>query len=337
MENEMDQSLFEDESTLHFGGEEGEEFDYLAGFDDDTGSVQGAPTTEQNAAEQAEEGSDTGEAANAESGGEDTGDAHTTEQTGDQAGKLTFKAKIDHQEQDVSIGTDELPTLYQKAQNMDRAVQRANQAQQDVEQYRRSMAEFAAKARALGAEGETPTDVLRTLMDSITSSARTQQIEDLVSGGTAKEVAEFVVDQRMKSAAAQEPQSEPEVREPEANEEQEDSTHAEDGAQEPPTPEQFNLDLHKLLSLRPEILESGKPFPDEVLNAYMKGENLTVAYLDYESKQTAAEKQTLEKQNRIFQQNQESAKRAPVRGVAGSGGIDSKQDPWLAGIDDPYW
>ena len=340
MENDMDQSLFEDESTLHFGGEEGEEFDYLAGFDNDTGSVQEAPTTEQDAAEQAREVSDTGEAANAESGCEDPGDAPTTEQTEDQAGKLTFKAKIDHQEQNVSIGTDELPTLYQKAQNMDRAVQRANQAQQDAEQYRKSMAEFAAKARALGAEGETPTDVLRALMDSITSSARTQQIEELVSGGTAKEVAEFVVDQRMKSAAAQE-QTAPEVREPEAAaekaEEPEDASQAKDGVQEPPSPEQFNLDLQKLLSLRPEILETGKPFPDEVLNAYMKGENLTVAYLDYESKQTAAEKQTLEKQNRIFQQNQESAKRAPVRGVAGSGGIDSKQDPWLAGIDDPYW
>ena len=62
-----------------------------------------------------------------------------------------------------------------------------------------------------------------------------------------------------------------------------------------------------------------------------------ITYLDYESKQSAAEKQALEKQNRIFRQNQESANRAPVKGVSGSGGISSKEDPWLAGFDDPYW
>ena len=302
--NDIEQKAFEDESTIHFGGD-GEEIDFFAGFDDDAGT-QAAPTTEQQSAEPE---------------------------------KLTFKAKIDHQEQDVSIEADELPTIYQKAQNMDRAVQRANKAQQDMEQYRNSMEEIASMARALGFNGDTPEAAIRAMMTGVTSSTREQRVEALVNDGTAKEVAEFIVDQQMKPVPVVQTH-EPEVEEGQQQEEpdiQDEAAGDVDDGSQPPSPEQFNLDLQKLLARRPGILESGKPFPEEVLSAYMKGENLTVAYLDYESKQSAAERQELEKQNRIFRQNQESAQRAPVKGVSGSGGITSKEDPWLAGIDDTYW
>lgn len=333
MDETMDQSLFEDESTIHFGGADGEEFDYLAGFDDDTGSTLPAPTTEQDGANQ-QKSSENGEPEESEETDGLSGIAPPTTEAGPQEPeKLTFKAKIDHQEQDVSIGTDELPTLYQKAQNMDRAVQRAQQAQQDAEHYKASMEEFASMARVLGFTGESPEEAIQAMMTGITSSTRQQRIDELIGSGTAKEVAEFVVDQQLKPAAAPEPSAQvPD--EPEDIPDEPDTQGDENGV---PSPEQFNRDLQRLIAKRPDILESGKPFPDEVLKAYMAGENLTVAYLDYESKQTAAEKQTLEKQNRIFRQNLESANRAPVKGVAGSGGIDSKQDPWLAGFDDPYW
>lgn len=328
MADTIEQTAFEDESTIHFGGD-GEEFDFLAGFDDDA-SVSEAPTTEQQDAEN-QEGSET-----EESEEQDIGDAEapTTEQQNIEPGKLTFKAKIDHQEQDVSIGTDELPTIYQKAQNMDRAVQRANKAQQDMEQYRSSMEEIASMARGLGFDGATPEEAIRAAMNDMTHSTREQRVEALVNSGTAKEVAEFVVDQQMKPAPAAE------VHETEAEQQQaetQEETADEVDSDNMPTPEQFNLELQSLLARRPELLESGKPFPEEVLKAFMAGENLTVAYLDYESKQSAAERQELEKQNRIFRQNQESANRAPVKGVSGSGGISSKEDPWLVGFDDPYW
>lgn len=332
MNDTIEQTAFEDESTIHFGGD-GAEFDFLAGFDDDA-SASEAPTTEQQSAEN-QEGSET-----EESDGQDVGDAEasTIEQQSTEPGKLTFKAKIDHQEQDVSIEADELPTIYQKAQNMDRAVQRANKAQQDMEQYRSSIEEIASMARGLGFDGTTPEEAIRAAMNDMTHSTREQRVEALVNNGTAKEVAEFVVDQQMKPAPAAEPhETEAEEQQQAEAETQEEPADGTDHGSTTPTPEQFNLELQNLLARRPELLESGKPFPEEVLKAFMAGENLTVAYLDYESKQSAAERQELEKQNRIFRQNQESAKRAPVRGVSGSGGISSKEDPWLVGFDDPYW
>lgn len=331
--NDIEQKAFEDESTIHFGGD-GEEIDFFAGFDDDAGT-QAAPTTEQQSAEP----EDSGEAEESAAQDGDGEEAPTTEQQSAEPEKLTFKAKIDHQEQDVSIEADELPTIYQKAQNMDRAVQRANKAQQDMEQYQNSMEEIASMARALGFNGETPEAAIRAMMTGVTSSTREQRVEALVNDGTAKEVAEFIVDQQMKPVPVVQTH-EPEVEDGQQQEEpdiQDEAAGDVDDGSQPPSPEQFNLDLQKLLARRPGILESGKPFPEEVLSAYMKGENLTVAYLDYESKQSAAERQELEKQNRIFRQNQESAQRAPVKGVSGSGGITSKEDPWLAGIDDTYW
>ena len=201
------------------------------------------------------------------------------------------------------------------------------------------MEEIASMARALGFDGETPEATIRAMMSGVTNSTREQRVEALVNDGTAKEVAEFIVDQQMKpvpAAQTHEPEAEEQHQDDEPDIQDDAAGDVDDGSQ-PPSPEQFNLDLQKLLARRPGILESGKPFPEEVLTAYMKGENLTVAYLDYESKQSAAEKQELEKQNRIFRQNQESAQRAPVKGVSGSGGITSKEDPWLAGIDDTDW
>ena len=83
--------------------------------------------------------------------------------------------------------------------------------------------------------------------------------------------------------------------------------------------------------------KDGAPFPDEVLQAYMEGENLTVAYMEYEMKQAAAERAGLQEQNRVLQQNQKSAARAPVKGVSGGGETGGKEDFTLAGFDDPDW
>ena len=231
--NDIEQKAFEDESTIHFGGD-GEEIDFFAGFDDDAGT-QAAPTTEQQSAEP----EDSGEAEESAAQDGDGTEAPTTEQQSAEPEKLTFKAKIDHQEQDVSIEADELPTIYQKAQNMDRAVQRANKAQQDMEQYRNSMEEIASMARALGFNGDTPEAAIRAMMTGVTSSTREQRVEALVNDGTAKEVAEFIVDQQMKPVPAAE------THEPEAEEQQQDNEpdiqdeaagDVDDGSQ-PPSPE----------------------------------------------------------------------------------------------------
>lgn len=317
MSNEINSSLFEDASTIHFGGDGGEAFDFLQGFDDaGTGEAEAADTTEAPAAaEGAEE---------AAQGDDQTEGAPTTEQTQEQdqptSNKLTFKAKVDHQEQDVSVDESELPSLYQKAMNMDRANLRANAARQEADGYKGYIERIAETARTLDFQGETAEEAIEAMLSSVLGSAKDSRVEALVSGGTAKEVAEFIVGQQMKA--------------PEQTKPTQQEKPAEEGAA--PSAEQFSRDLQQLIARRPE-LRSMQEFPEEVLAAYAQGEDLTVAYLDYESRKTAAEMQALANQNKIFKQNQESANKAPVKGVTGSGGTDAKEDAWLKGFDDSYW
>lgn len=318
---EMNQGLFEDGSTIHFGGEDGEQFDFLAGFDDEGTS---AGTAEADTTAEAEDTGDGFSDPETEEAGTDDGVAPTTEQDAAEVPadpeKYTFIAKIDHKDQEVTVAKEDLPTMYQKAQNMDRANQRANTARQEADQYKKNLDRIAATARTLNFQGETPEEVIQAMLDSVTESARNAKVSSMVNAGTAKDVAEFIVDQQMKP---QEPVEVP-------------ASVSEGTQSDVPTPEQFNQDLQMLLARRPELRQQTH-FPDEVLQAYAQGEDLTVAYLDYESRKSAAEKAELENQNRIFKQNQESANKAPVRGVSGSGTTGAKEDPWLAGFDDESW
>ena len=318
---EINKSLFEDGSTIQFGGEGGEEFDFLAGFDDD-GADAGTATADTTA--EAEDMGDDFATPDSEETGAEEGAAPTTEQGAaegqEEPETYTFIAKIDHKDQEVTVAKQDLPTMYQKAQNMDRANQRATTARQEADQYKRNLDRIAATARTLDFQGETTEEVIQAMLDSVTESARSARVNSMVSAGTAKDVAEYIVGQQMKP---QEPVEAP--------------ASASEGAQSGiPTPEQFNQDLQLLLARRPELRDQTH-FPDEVLQAYAQGENLTVAYLDYESRKAAAEKAELENQNRIYKQNQESASKAPVRGVAGSGASAAREDQWLAGFDDEYW
>ena len=107
-----------------------------------------------------------------------------------------------------------------------------------------------------------------------------------------------------------------------------------------PDAEQFTKDLQALLEKRPELSnrEGAEPFPQEVLTAYMGGEDLTVAYLDYEAKQSAAEQAALREHNRILRQNQSAAMKAPVKGVSGGGeDLSAREEQWLKGFDDREW
>lgn len=323
--SKMEQTTFEDDSTIHFGGDGEARFDLFAGFDSDSDG-DAADTTLPGGAEAA---------ADAGTGAETAPDhtepeAPTTEpEEPDTASKLTFKAKIDHQERDVTIQPEELPELYQKASNMERAVQRADAARQDADRYRTYIQQTADLARSLGFSGDTPEEAVNALMNGVAESTRSSRVEALVQAGTAQEVAEFVVSQQLglaKGTASAEPAGD-----------SADTAEQEPQEADAPSSEQFARDLQSLMEKRPDLGASGHPFPEEVLAAYMRGENLTVAYLDYEAKQTAAEKQALEKQNRIFRQNQESAARGPVKGISGSGDPGGKEDPWTAGFDERYW
>ena len=79
-----------------------------------------APTTEQSAEGNEEQGAETEQ-------------LPTTQPEVAAPRKLKFQATIDHQSQDVEIDESDLPTLYQKAQNLDRAQERQRQPRQDGE------------------------------------------------------------------------------------------------------------------------------------------------------------------------------------------------------------
>ena len=320
---EFDSKLIQDESAIDFGGD-GTEFDFTAGFDDvpEHSNDDTSPTTDE-----AVETQDSDVVTNGDNADE-TDETPTTESdpSEESDNPLTFKVKIDHQEQDITLSPDDLPTMYQKAANMDRANQRAEAARQEADRYKDFVAGWADVAKTLGFEGSSPEETIQAMLSGVTESAVSSKVNQLVEGGTAQEVAEYVVKQQLGLDKLPTLES--------AAPEESSAAEVDDG---PPSPEQFSRDLQVLLEKRPDLGASGEPFPDEVLQAYMQGENLTVAYLDYEAKHTAAEREVLEKQNRIYKQNQESAARAPVKGVQGSGATGGKEDFWTAGFDDPTW
>ena len=322
---EFDEKLFQEESAIDLGGD-GAEFDIFAGFDDEPETSDGsaAPTTEQDAGGASEEA--TGAEGQTPEAQPASDPAPITEQT--EASPLTFKAKIDHEEQDITLNPEDLPTIYQKATNMDRAVQRAEEAKQESDRYRNYVTGLADVAQKLGFEGDTPEARLDAMLSGVADGAISARVSQLVQGGTAQEVAEYVVKQQIGIGDL------PTLGTTAADDGQ---TAEAEGTAGPPSPEQFSQDLQNLLARRPDLGANGEPFPDEVIQAYMRGEDLTVAYLDYEAKHTAAEREELEKQNRIYKQNQESAARAPVKGVKGSGSTGGQEDIWTAGFADPTW
>jgi len=328
----MDDKVFANDSDLS-GAQStfADDFDFTAGFDS-TGSEDTAVTENPTEGDTTPE-TGTEEPAPAEEANpsETSESAPTTEQGPEDNGKLHFTAKIDHQEQEIDLDPKELPTIYQKAANMDRAVKRATDIENQVAELQGRLSDIASLARVLNFEGDTDEAVIAAMREGLTDGARKSQIDAMVGEGTSQQVAEYIADQRIKEAAQAKQQAVP-------------SAPDESGV---PSPEQFSKDLQELLELKPELKNPGTQFPDEVLQAYMGGANLKDAYFRWETTSTAAKNAELEERNaelakqlKILQQNQASAQRAPVRGVSSGGGAASGQqaeDPYTAGFDDDYW
>jgi hypothetical protein len=310
--------------------------DLFAGFDDTAPVTETTGEAEEAAESSGEESEETQvpfsqDTTRDEEPAAETEATPTTEQQPqpDEAGDLTFNAKINHQEQSVTLRRDELPTIYQKAQNMDRAVQRANEAKEELGRYKAMVDQAMGLAKVMNFSGETPEATIEAMVNGISETARNSQVSAMVEAGTAQEVAEYIVDQRMKDARES-------VAETEVPASSAETETAEPMA--PPTTEQFSADLQTLFQKRPELRSTQTPFPDQVLKAYMNGENLTAAYLEYEARQNAQELETLRKQNQVYQQNEAAAQKAPIKkGVSASGGTQQQEDPMLVGFDDPYW
>lgn len=101
---------------------------------------------------------------------------------------------------------------------------------------------------------------------------------------------------------------------------------------EAPAARDYAAEVAELLREHPEL--RGKPLPDDVTRAAVdEGTPLPEAYRAYAERETRAELNRLREENRVYRQNAEAARRAPVQGVADSGAETKGIDPFLAGFN----
>lgn len=228
----------------------------------------------------------------------------------DGARKLKFTARVDRRDFDVEVDESELPTLYQKAQVTDRLRNKLDQNTAFINKAENL-------ARAMGYENA------EAMLEAAGSNYRTNEVDRLVGEGVHKEIAEDMVQRKFSAKAAV------------------DASEKKTEAPVETAPEQkvqgrdFKAEVAELLTARPEL--RNVRIPDEVARACaIEGKPLVTAYSEYEAKQAKAEAQRLRKENRTLHQNQAAAAKAPVRGVSGSGPIESAEDDFLKGFNSDY-
>ena len=299
--NEFEALMEEDLEMLPSGWGENDDFfnvdSWTGASSADEQKDSGEPQdTDDTTADTEEEGTTTAEDTPA-----DSTEAETPT-TQDGKGKIKFSATIDHEARDVELDESELPTIYQKAQNMDRVQARAARMQPIYDQATRT-------AKILGyASAE---EMLKAAEDSY----RDSEVEKLVSGGTQKEVAEDYVSRKMQDAAGK--------------------TEEAKAEEAKPTGRDFKAEVQDLLNLRPELRKPGVTLPDEVTSECIQsGRPLAIVYLEYEARQQKARYDAILKENKKLKQNADAASRAPVRGVSKGGRADpgTDDDPFLKGF-----
>lgn len=207
--------------------------------------------------------------------------------------KLKFTARIDRLDRDVELDESELPTLYQKAQVVDRVQARLAKMSPQMEKVERL-------AKAMGY------DSIDAMIDSAEANFRDTEVSRLVGEGVHEEVAKDMVSRRIQERSAA-----PSV--------------TEEAPQAAAPVRDFGTEVQELLSVRPEL--RGKSLPDEVVNDCVRtGKRLIVAYSEYEGKQTKAENERLAKKVKVLEQNAAAAARSPVVGVSGGGPTDTKAE-----------
>lgn len=244
--------------------------------------------------------------------GSENADAPTTEQPAPTtaqekaetaANKLKFRAKINHNEQDVELNESELPGIWQKAQNHDRMQSRFNEQQSTLN-------EVEQLAKRLGYANT------KEFIEKAANAYRDSEVKSLMdSEGVSERVAKAIVEQEMaqKSAAPNPaPQSDaPAKRNPKA-------------------------EVDELLSARPDLY--GKKLPQEVLVSAQAGKNLLLAYTEYENRQKEAEAKKVQQENNILKQNAANAAKAPVKSVTSGGAAGNKdgEDDFMKGFNSEY-
>ena len=290
-------------------GEAGEQQDADGGYtpttDDDDNAYSG------NA------GNETGDDADGANGQE-------TDSQSQQQRKLKFRARVNHEDQDVELDPDQLPAIWQKAQDYDRRALRAEQDRANGER----LGKLDRAAKALGY------DSADAMLEEAVSHRRTEREEALVASGidetTAKDIAALL---EQRGGANNEGQQA-------AAQQQDDANSGGTGSTKDPAARNFDAELSELLREVPEM--RSKTLPDEVVqDAVANGKSLLSAYRRWETKQIKSETERLKKENAVLKQNAAAAARAPVRGVRGGAAAQPAQSEFernfLKGFDDDRW
>lgn len=221
--------------------------------------------------------------------------------------KLKFTAKIDREDREVELDESELPNVYQRAQNHDRAQSR-------LAKLSPLMENAEAMAKRMGYEN------LEDMIGKADQSYMDAEVRRLTGDGVHEEVARDMVRRRM-DAAAQVQHKEPAP-----------------GPTRTDSRRDFQAESRELLTARPEL--QGKELPKEVVaDCIRTGKNLLVAYAEYETRQEKSEAESLRERIRILEQNASAAAKAPVKGVSGTGAANPKKeadDPFLKGFNSDY-
>ena len=314
-ENEQVQSTTTQEDVILPDGWDGEMdfFAWAAGEQAADEPLETLPSTEESGTEESEEAPTTGTDAEGDGESEEAVEAElptTQEQPEEQPGKIRFDANINHKVESVELDPSELPGLYQKAYAADKYRTKLDAKTKELEQ-------IEVLAKILGYETVT------AMVDAAKKSYEDNEIAQLTQEHVHPTVAKDMVSRKVKEiedgVLKNRKQTKPDTAEKE-------DAPTKSGERD------FKPEVQALLQDYPEL--KGKTLPQEVVNeAVTKGITLNAAYTKYVQRQTKADLDRLQKENKQLKQNAEAAKRAPVRGVAkgGATGVGA-EDPFLAGF-----
>lgn len=267
-------------------------------------------------AEKAEEGSEnpeeapaTGEGSASNDGSEaGEGELPATETEPEiKPNTLRFEATVNHKKTNVELNESDLPGLYEKAFAVDKFRNKLQEKTAELEE-----AELVSKMLGYS--------TVKEMLAAARASYESTEVDKLVQENVHHDLAKDLVERKIKELETTVTK----------NRKQKE-------AETPPEPKadggrDFKPEVAELLEDFPEL--KGKTLPQEVVDAALKGQTLTVAYTKYLQRQMQADHARLQKENKTLKQNAEAAKRAPVRGVTSGGATkEGISDPFLAGFN----
>lgn len=248
--------------------------------------------------------------------------APTTEQTNPaaeqpSAKKFRFSARVDHEDQEVEVDENDLPTIYQKSMATDRYQAKLAKVNPLVERM-----EHMAKINGY--------ESVEAMLDAQEAFDRENLVNKLMQEENAsRTLAEDYVNRHYgRPAPAQSAPADP----GKAAEAVEAKTDVQ--TNNPPARD-FATEVQELWSMRPDL--KGTKIPSEVAAAAADGQNLALAYFAYEANQARATAEQLRQENNTYKQNAATAAKAPVKGVSGGGATNTEpEDPFLKGFDSAW-